>query len=72
MGPQRRDKNYQVSRLTSDSPLKSRLSSSELPHSRSKLRIVEDITESKKRQDHSTNLIHSLINPPTSPSPTLR
>ena len=43
MGPDRRAENYKVNRLTENSPIKSRLSSSELPVNRNRDKIYEDM-----------------------------
>lgn len=43
MGPNRRASNYQVNRLTENSPIKNRVSVSELPASRNKERIIEEL-----------------------------
>jgi hypothetical protein len=48
MGPNRRDENYRVNRLTENSPIKSRVSPSELPL-RPKDRILDDLADSKRR-----------------------
>lgn len=42
MGPNRRESNYRVNKLTEHSPIKSRLSMSELPINRNRDRINED------------------------------
>jgi hypothetical protein len=60
MGPNRRANNYQVNRLTENSPIKSRVSVAELP-SRHKERILEELNESKRRYEQN-NLIGTLIN----------
>ena len=60
MGPNRRANNYQVNRLTENSPIKSRVSVAELP-SRNKERILEELNESKRKYEQN-NLIGTLIN----------
>jgi hypothetical protein len=41
MGPNRRSTNYQVNRLTENSPIKNRVSISELPMNSNKDRIID-------------------------------
>jgi hypothetical protein len=65
MGPNRRANNYQVNRLTENSPIKSRVSVAELP-SRNKDRILEELNESKRKYEQ-TNLIGTLLHSPILP-----
>lgn len=65
VGPNRRAENYRVNRLTEDSPIKSRVTPSELPVTNHKIRIIEELNESKRRLE-GNNLISTLINSPLS------
>jgi hypothetical protein len=74
VGPERRAEKYRVTRLTEDSPIRSSLTPSELPIRRHKDKVVSELNESKKRFDHSNNLISLLsasgIHPERESSPS--
>jgi hypothetical protein len=74
MGPSRRDENYRVNRLTENAPIKSRVSS-QLPSYQHQKKIVEELSQEKKKLDQS-NLLGVLmsspeLNPASSKQPKL-